>query len=229
MFDSVAALMGSTDPDGDVSLSGLVERLAAAPPGPTVIGMLAGLPVGTLDSRDRALVLRAWERQAAWLASAQQQALLGVAGTQPSDDDDFTEIEIGAALRMSPTTAGNRVRIARALATRLPATAAALERGEVSYLQAMAIAEETAPGPCDGPGEELSAEQLAAVEATVLRRAERLTVAETRRAVRRCWPPARAAPMRRTPRRRGSAGWSATRSRTGWRRCGHSGRPRRCS
>jgi len=188
VFDGLAGLVGSADPEGDTSLTALVQRLADATPGPTVIGLLAGLPLEVLDDRERVLVISAWERQAAWLAATQSEALVAFAGpVEPSEDcngDYFAEMEIGAALRISPAAAQQRLAVARALRTRLPATATALEAGRISYLQARAIAEET-DGPIGGAGHGLSGEQLARIEATVLRRIEHLTVGQTRNAARR--------------------------------------------
>jgi len=189
MFDGgVGALLGSAEADGDVSLTVLVERLADAAPSPTVIGMLAGLPLEALEDRERVLVLKAWERQAGWMAAAQQQALVAVAGLVERDADDnsdyLAEIEIGAALRLSPAAAQQRLAVARTLEGRLPATAAALAAGQINYMQARVIAEET-DGPVGFPGPRLSAAQLASIEASVLRRAEHLTVGQTRNAARR--------------------------------------------
>ena len=90
--------------------------------------------------------------------------------------DDWTRHEVACALRISDGTAELRLRVARALQLRLPGTRAALAEGRIGYWHAAAIVEGTT---------ELNAALLPGIEERVLARAERQSVAEVRRAVRR--------------------------------------------
>lgn len=101
------------------------------------------------------------------------------------DPTELTVAEVGAALRMSKPSAQRRVELALRVYARLPATLAAMGRGEISMAKLRVIDEAT---------EELSAEHAAAVEARVLDRAPEQTSAglgaSVRRAVIGCDPAA---------------------------------------
>ena len=84
--------------------------------------------------------------------------------------------EVGTALRLSPGTADRKVATAKAVTTRLPATQAALEAGQISLAHAAAAAEAT-----DG----LTYAQCGRVEGRVFPRATTQTVAEFKRSLAR--------------------------------------------
>jgi hypothetical protein len=76
------------------------------------------------------------------LDAVQQRAISAVAEAteglgRPGEE---ARHEVGAALRLSPGTAGDRLEVALALVRRLPAVQAALAVGAIGYLQAAAIA-----------------------------------------------------------------------------------------
>jgi hypothetical protein len=131
-----------------------------------------------LDETGQLLLLQAWERQARWVAAQQSAAMAAVAGppSRGSAEEDWAREGIGAALGLAPGTALGQLEVARALAGRLAATGAALGQGEISALQARAMAEET---------RRLADAVVREVEETVLPLAGELTVGRFRRAVAR--------------------------------------------
>jgi hypothetical protein len=109
MFEMMGLVgMLSGDEPAGVPTAELVERLAAADPGPAVIAVLAGLDPASVAEAERVPLLRAWERQAGWLAARQQAALVALGGPAPGADDDLAREEIAAALRLSPAAADRR-------------------------------------------------------------------------------------------------------------------------
>ena len=72
------------------------------------------------------------------LDGVQQAALFAVAEATEGRGlaEEQARHEVGAALRLSPATAGERTWVATSLRRRLPAALAALQAGEISYLQA---------------------------------------------------------------------------------------------
>jgi hypothetical protein len=125
-------------------------------------------------------LIRAWERADAWLQARKQRALAAVVEatirTNSSRDGDQARFEVGAALRLSPNTAADRTWVADRLTTRLPATLAALEAGDISYWQAHTLVHAVAELPDD---------VATVVEATVLGRAPEQSLAETKRTIAR--------------------------------------------
>jgi hypothetical protein len=77
----------------------------------------------------------------------------------PEDYSEFAADEVAAMLAVSPESAGNHLDLAVALSTRLPATLAALERGEIDYNRARAVYQAT---------RNLTGEQAKEVEEQVL-------------------------------------------------------------
>jgi len=156
------------------------ETLSAAlrlAPGPELITQLAAANIDELDDEAAVLLMRAWERQARWVAAHSQRILFRVAGPRPATfDEDWAREEVAAALGIAPSTAMHRLEIARQLAGPLEETAASLERGEISAMHAVALVEETA-GVADAVATE--------VQARVLPKAAAWTVSQLRRAVRR--------------------------------------------
>jgi len=142
---------------------------------------LAGIDPKQLDAAGRVDLIQAFERVRAQADGLQQRALASVIeATQDAGlDGEEARHEVGAALRLSPVTAYARTRVAAELVNRLPGTLAALEAGEICYLQAKIIAEAIDVLP------DLPAETVAAIEARVLAVAPDQTVAETKRTLAR--------------------------------------------
>ena len=129
-----------------------------------------------------------FERVAAW-AGARQAALLAEFARRRPDDDsrptrsdvpsrcsEFASDEIGLALRLSRTTASNRLVMAQVLVADLPGTLAAWEAGQLDVLKVRAITEASYL---------LTSEQAMALEARVLPRARQQTVSQLRAALAR--------------------------------------------
>lgn len=120
-----------------------------ASPGPDAVGPLAVIDPARVDGATRIDLLVGLERQIAWLQACQQRVLAALDGEALTwagkESIDFTQEQVGAALRLSPGTAANRLAVARALTDRLPGTVERLARGEITYLQARKLAEAVAP------------------------------------------------------------------------------------
>jgi len=147
---------------------------ASARPGAHAVTALSVVDAWSVPAEARIDLLVALERQIAWLHAAQQRVLTSVAG--PSDADRWAREDVSCALRLSSVTAADRLAVADALTHRLPATLAALERGEIGYLHAMSLAEASYS---------LDDAAVAVVEQRVLPRAAEQTVAQFRASVRR--------------------------------------------
>jgi hypothetical protein len=122
----------------------------------------------------------AWDRDVSWAQAGQLAAIAELARRrpaepgQPSDGSGVSEFavdEVAAALRLSRPAAGARLHVAVEVARRLPATGAALRRGEVDFAKARAVVEAVMP---------LDDATAAAVEARVLPRAGGQTVGQLR-------------------------------------------------
>ena len=99
----------------------------------SMVGLLASVDPHTLDGEARVDLIRAWDRVEAMVAGRKLAALAAVIDAtegagRPAEEARF---EIGAALRLSPTTAGDRAMVALELRDRLPGTLSALQAGEV--------------------------------------------------------------------------------------------------
>jgi hypothetical protein len=129
-----------------------------------------------------------FERVAAW-AGARQAALLAEFARRRPDDDsqptrsdvpsrcsEFASDEIGLALRLSRTTASNRLVMAQVLVAELPGTLGAWEAGQLDVLKVRAITEASYL---------LTSEQVTALEARVLPRAGQQTVSQLRAGIAR--------------------------------------------
>lgn len=177
-----------TDDEGRLDVDVTLQGLAAAQPGPAVMAVVACFEAAQLSQQQRVELLAIWERQASWVAASQQPVLAALDSGPARDDetahfsdpsrpdDDWTREEVAAALHLSPCTAAERLRVAHALASRVPQTWTALAQGEITYRQAVAVADATQP---------LDADTAAAVECQVLRRASHQTLGELRRSLRR--------------------------------------------
>ncbi len=83
------------------------------------------------DAGRRVDLIRAWERVRAMVDGLQQRALCAVVDATEGRGlaEEQARHEVGAALRLSPPTAGERTWVATALGRRLPGHLAALEAG----------------------------------------------------------------------------------------------------
>jgi hypothetical protein len=151
-----------------------------ASPGPDAVAPLAVIDPARIDGAARNDLLVGLERQIAWLQACQQRVLAALDGEALSwagaESIDFTQEQVGAALRLSPGTAANRLAVARVLTDRLPATVERLARGEITYLQARKLAEAVTPfddGTCG------------VIEEKVLRRAGEQTLSQFSATLRR--------------------------------------------
>lgn len=122
---------------------------ATADPGIDVVAALTAIDPREVDGTTRIDLLVGLERQLSWLAAAQQRVIAALAGRaldwSGTESVDYTREQVGAALRLSPGHAADRLAIARALVDRLPATLNMLERGELTYLHARKVADAVAP------------------------------------------------------------------------------------
>jgi hypothetical protein len=120
--------------------------LAAAdrlPPGPAMIQLLAGLSVKVLDDADRVLFLQCWEKASRWLAAQHAAAVVGVAGTERSDQDDTGREYVRVALVGQGGSPKATVDTARALCGPLTAARDALAAGRISEAHVKVLAAET--------------------------------------------------------------------------------------
>ncbi len=136
-----------------------------------------------LDELAQVEHLRGIEAHIRWLESLKVEAMVAVAGQEPTHDDEGRE-EVAAALSISPGTAANRLDTARALRCRLRETAQLLRAGRVSLQHATVLHEVTAT---------LSDSAAELVEQQVLATAVGATPGQLRSAARRAV--ARVAPV----------------------------------
>jgi hypothetical protein len=172
-----------------LSPRGLLAAALIAPPSAELLAALVRLEPAELDAPLQVDLLVAWERVAAWVAACQLPviAVVGDAahaaaaeGFSASESVDVpfraAYAEVGAALRLAPSTAEGRLDMAREISGRLPDLQAALSVGDISYWHARAIAEAT---------QELDDAKALWVTARVLSKARHQTVSDLRRALRR--------------------------------------------
>jgi hypothetical protein len=152
-----------------------VAELLKAKPGYITLGELIEINPRSLSSAGRIDYLSALDRQESWICALKQEALVAIAGEFADEDggifgcvDDEEREDVATALRLSPTTAQNRIDVARVLVGHLPNTISALSTGEISVAHATVIARETATAIKNG----LSPESVFRVEQTALAHAE---------------------------------------------------------
>jgi hypothetical protein len=152
-----------------------VAELLRAKPGYKTLGELIEINPRALSSSGRIDYLSALDRQESWMCALKQEALVAIAGEYADEDggifgcvDDEEREDVATALRLSPTTAQNRIDVARVLVGHLPNTISALSTGEISVAHATVIARETASAIRNG----LSEESIFRVEQTALAHAE---------------------------------------------------------
>ena len=132
----------------------VVARVLEAGPGPESAQALAGIDPCHLSEAGRLDLLRAWQAQASWAEARGAAVLVAVVGrtrVEPAVGNDDAVVaqrsracEAALTLRMSEQALRARYEVARDLATRLPATRSALERGQVSWAHARSVSEVTA-------------------------------------------------------------------------------------
>ncbi|MEU6144173.1 DUF222 domain-containing protein [Streptomyces sp. NPDC047081] len=179
------ALCGALD-DWVASLRDLV-------PSPEGAGVLGGIEVGELSARGRIDALVVLERYVAWLQAKQVEVLAAIAAHADVPESevlaaggDLGDVfdaswdgaveEVACALRLANQTAAQRLRVAGLLAGRHRATVGLLGGGEISYLQAQALAEQL---------EVLDDDVAGQVEAVMVGKMPGLAVGQTRAALRR--------------------------------------------
>jgi len=104
-----------------------------------------------LSTSARIDYLKVLQRQSSWINAWEQEAIIAVAGLEPSEPDDFFQgpddmerEDVATALRLAPQTAQNRIDVARTLVGHLPHVCSALATGEISAAHATTIAREVA-------------------------------------------------------------------------------------
>ena len=128
-----------------------VLELLRAQAGINVLSRLIDIDPFSLTKPRRIDYLAALEKQSGWLQALMQNAIVAVAGDQPTEAesmwsgvDDAEREEVASALRLSPNTAQIRIDVARTLTNHLPTICSALATGEISAAHATVIAKESA-------------------------------------------------------------------------------------
>jgi hypothetical protein len=149
--------------------------------GPVDLDFPSDVPVTSLDADSALDELVANERGMAARAARKMRLLSRIAQLRPGGDPDnvmseFASDEVAPALRVTRNSASVQLDLATRLTGRLPATLAALARGEIDLDKARAVVELTDP---------LSDEQAAAVWDRVMGRACSQTSSQLRASLRR--------------------------------------------
>ncbi|MCQ8836003.1 HNH endonuclease signature motif containing protein [Streptomyces malaysiensis] len=162
--------------------------LATAAPGPETAAVLPVLDAEKLSRAGRIDALKALERHTGWIQAHQAQILAALeaeaeaeppAAVRERDAEaawNFTCEEVACALKLSGTTAARRLEVARELDRHYPTTLGLLERGEICYMQAVAVTEACAV---------LDPEVAGQVEAVLVEKMPGLATGQTRRALSR--------------------------------------------
>jgi len=137
---------------------------------------LADLPVAELGDDAALRALAELERLKARVDAQQLRVLARFAELRPGRDREFAGDEVAVELRLTCAAAGHRMDLAETLTARLPATFAALQRGEIDLGRARVLAELTRP---------LSDGDARRVEERVLPRAPEQNSSQLRQSTRR--------------------------------------------
>ena len=123
--------------------------LLNSPAGIDILNKLVKIDPFSLSKPRRLDYLAALEKQSGWLQAKLQQAIVAVAGDEPSEAesmysgvDEFEREEVATALRLSANTAQIKIDVARTLNSHLPIVSAALATGDISAQHATVIAKE---------------------------------------------------------------------------------------
>ena len=170
----------------------LGERIAEIlhlPAGIEMVNELWKISPESLDYAGRVDYLAAIEKQSGWFNVWMQNAIVSIAGGEPSRADsmysgvdDSEREEIATALRMSGSTAQGRIDVARTLIQYLPGATAALAIGDISPAHANVIARESAQLIRQG----VAPEVLKLIEDEAIAHAEFHTPAQVANKVRSC-------------------------------------------
>ncbi|MFJ1993783.1 HNH endonuclease signature motif containing protein [Streptomyces asiaticus] len=162
--------------------------LATAAPGPETASVLPVLDADKLSRTGRIDALKALERHTGWIQAHQARILAALeaeaetelpAAVRERDAEaawNFTCEEVACALKLSGTTAAKRLEVARELDRHYPTTLGMLERGEICYMQAVAVTEACAV---------LDPEVAGQVEASLVEKMPGMATGQTRRALAR--------------------------------------------
>ncbi|HWB65207.1 MAG TPA: DUF222 domain-containing protein, partial [Mycobacteriales bacterium] len=144
--DDVAADQ-PTDPRFSEADRFVVEALGRPLSGQT-LELITATPVAALSAAGRTHALQLLERLGNQLEAVKLELIAAIAGPEPQPtgreggrSEDYAAHEIALATTCSVYAAEVKVHVARELASRRTATAAAMSRGELSYPQARALCE----------------------------------------------------------------------------------------
>jgi len=166
-----------------------ISEILHLPAGIEIVNELWKISPESLDYAGRVDYLAALEKQSGWFNVWMQNAIVIVAGHEPSRADsmysgvdDSEREEIATALRMSSSTAQGRIDVARTLTQFLPGATAALAIGDISPAHANVIARESAQLIRQG----VAPEVLKLIEDEAIAHAEFHTPAQVANKVRSC-------------------------------------------
>lgn len=166
-----------------------IAEILHLPAGIEMVNELWKISPESLDYAGRVDYLAAVEKQSGWFNVWMQNAIVIVAGNEPSRADsmysgvdDSEREEIATALRMSGSTAQGRIDVARTLTQFLPSATAALAAGDISPAHANVIARESAQLIRQG----VAPEVLKLIEDQAIAHAEFHTPAQVANKVRSC-------------------------------------------
>lgn len=157
--------------DRDMQIAEILEEA----PSLATLALLLSINPLTLGEQGRIDYMVSMERHSGWLQPHFARSIVAVAGNggkKPgeisSEVDQAEREEVASALRISPSTAQNRIDVARVLVNHLPQTCAALAAGDISPTHATVIARETDAGIRQG----LPREAIGMIESAALAHAE---------------------------------------------------------
>ena len=187
VIQPASALIGDAKLDYDGrERSQVLADLLQSKPGPVVMASLLEINKSDLSPADRIDFLKCWQKQSAWVAFQEQDAMLYVAGSEAQekagemDVDQEGREDVSTALRLSPNTSQDKIDVARVISNNLPATASALNSGEIPPQTATVIAKETAIALRAG----LAPEAIREIEKVALAHAEFHTPGQVARKLR---------------------------------------------
>jgi hypothetical protein len=165
----------------DLSPAAVLEWAASLPPDGFLLDVLSSIDTTVLDDAGQIRMAKQWSRLEAAVCGRKLVAVASMAGPEPDPAEnegkpDFTDHEVGAALRLGGASAQRLTSTARTLAGRMTQAMAALCNGTIGYLQALQYAE---------AAENLTDEQCARVEELTLTQAAGKTPWELRQLLRR--------------------------------------------
>jgi len=170
MNTSAPSVMEAIDAPDDVAAWAVMH----GPTDSSLLPLLTAVRTGRLGDEGRVNALIALAKSRAMM-EAVELALVAQMDRADNSDKEWVREDIAAALRISPTSATNRLRFARALA-RFPQTHKLLESGALTVMHARTLVDATA---------QLDDECAAIVETMVLAAADSQTVGEFAKTVRR--------------------------------------------